>query len=379
MSFEKLTEYLNILTTQVGVPALDMTVWHGHSEVYRHIAGWSDAATTKKASENDLYYMYSCSKPLTVTAGMQLIEAGKLDLEDPACRYLPEYGDAFYIKGDKKIKVGDGLKIRHLFTMTAGLDYSLRTPEIEAVLNETDGKATTRQLVAAFAKSRLHFAPGEQFQYSLCHDVLAAVIEVVSGERFSQYMKHHIFDLLGMGNTGFHPGREQLDKMSAQYKYDADNKILTETPKVNTLVPTPNYDSGGSGVVSSANDYALFADAMANGGIGKNGARLLKSASVDLLRYEHLSSFIRTDSFGCTGGAGYGYGLGVRTLISKADGQKSGLGEFGWDGAAGTDIMIDPQHKLSFVLCMHVLGWPELLGFIHPKLRDIVCEAMGFN
>ena len=107
------------------------------------------------------------------------------------------------------------------------------------------------------------------------------------------------------------------------------------------------------------------------------GKRILRAETIDEMRKEQLSSFAVDTEFSCAAGAGYGYGLGVRTLIDKSAGQRSALGEFGWDGAAGAYVLMDPSHQLSITFTMHVRNWPKLIGYAHAHIRDLAYEILG--
>ena len=179
-----------------------------------------------------------------------------------------------------------------------------------------------------------------------------------------------------MTRTGFNIPIGERENLAAQYECYAPG-MLRPCPMKNKFQLTDEYESGGAGLYSCVDDYSLFADAMANGGIGASGARILKSETIDLMRTEQLKTFIIEPGFPCLSGPGYGYGLGVRTLVDKSLGQRSTLGEFGWDGAAGSYIMMDPAHGLSIFFAMHIIDWPKLVGCAHALIRDIIYEVLG--
>lgn len=376
MNFKPVIDYIeNVLCKEKGVPGCDLKIMREHETVLRHSCGFSDYEKKTPVSEKDLYFLYSCTKPMTCTAAMQLFERGELNLDAPVSDYLPEYENVFLIKDGKKVVPKKTMTVRHLFTMSAGLDYDIDKKPIQDVLLENP-QATTLDIVNAFVKSPLDFEPGEKFQYSLCHDVLAAVVESVSGVNFSEYMKENIWSPLGMTDIGFHLSDEDKKRLAAQYIAESQNDVKSAEMK-NRFYITPNYESGGAGLYSDVESYSLFADALANGGIGTNGNRIIKSETIDLMRSEQLSKYLMDTRFGCAAGQGYGYGLGVRTLTDKSGGQRSALGEFGWDGAAGSYVMIDPENKLSIFFAMHVLSWPNLIGCGHAPIRDLTYEALG--
>ena len=183
MDFSPISNYIeSFVRTEKGVPACEVEIRKGHEVLFRYRSGHSDADGTKPLTGNELYNLYSCSKPMTCAAAMQLVEQGKLGLEDSVSRYLPEFAEPYMLKDEQRIPATKAMTIRHLFTMTAGLDYNLRTQHILSLIEENP-HATTREIVSRIARAPISFEPGERFQYSLCHDVLAAVVEVVSGER----------------------------------------------------------------------------------------------------------------------------------------------------------------------------------------------------
>ena len=184
MDFSRLTAYLDSLAT-VGVPGCDLAVYRDHEQVYRHAAGHRDARKEQPMRGDETYCLYSCTKVFTTCAAMQLIGEGRLSLDDPVSDYLPAYGHLTVRDGEAVRPAKRVMTVRHLMSLQSGLDYDLATPAMQKVMAETGGLATTRQLVDARAQDPLCFEPGTDFLYSTSHDVLAAVIEVVSGQSFS--------------------------------------------------------------------------------------------------------------------------------------------------------------------------------------------------
>jgi len=179
-----------------------------------------------------------------------------------------------------------------------------------------------------------------------------------------------------MRRTGFVIPEHEMPHLAAQYECHEPGR-MRPFPMKNDFQLTKNYESGGAGLYSCVDDYSLFADAMANGGVGAGGAQILKPETIDLMRAEQLSAYAMNTEFSCAAGPGYGYGLGVRTLIDRSAGQRSSLGEFGWDSAAGSYVMIDPAQRLSIFFAMHVRGWPGLIGCGHAPIRDLTYEVLG--
>lgn len=373
--FPKLTEYIERLHREKNARSCGIIIYKNHEKIYEHFCGYRDAAGTEKADGKTLYNMYSCTKPMTVAAGMMLVERGVLSLDAPVAEYLPEISEAYVMEGGKKICVGEKMLVRHLFTMSAGFDYGITSRPITELVKKTNGTASTRDMMRAFTSLPLGFRPGEKFRYSLCHDVLAAVIEAASGKRFADFMYENIFAPLGMENTYFHlPMAEKEKRMAELYKWDAGRMRLFG--KENGYELTANYDSGGAGLISCADDYAVFADTMACGGVAKNGVRLLSEESVHYMAGDRLAGFVEhPESFGSVVGAGYCYGLGVRVLTDRAYGSKAPLGEFGWDGAAGSCFTADPENGIGMIFTEHLFCWPDAQGGrVHVEMRNAFYE-----
>ncbi len=358
------------------VPGIDVIVMQDHREIYRHITGFCDKNLAESLEKNQLYYLYSCTKPITAAAALRLVEEGKLDLDAPVSNYIPEFAELTVQKDDLVVPAQKVLTVRHLFTMTGGFTYQFHMDSSKEFI-EKNPNASTLEIVKNFAKIPLADEPGQCFRYSVCHDILAAVIEVVSSVRYGEYLEQVVFKPLGMTNTTFNCTEEIKEKIAYQFYCPArGERPFAAGSNNNNFIFTPNYESGGAGLISTMDDYIKFADCMACGGTSKDGYQLLKPETVKMMHTEQLSDYTMDSSFGCAAGPGYGYGLGVRTRISH-EGGKSPLGEFGWDGAAGCYIMMDDTNKISIVMGMSVIGWPNCIGYDHGVVRDIVYEALN--
>ena len=276
----------------------------------------------------------SIFKIVTAAAAMRAMEEGLFELEQPVAELLPAYRDAYLLKDGARVKPESVMTVRHLMTMSAGLNYNFNRASVRRANERRGGCATTVEIAEALAEDPLDFEPGARFQYSLCHDVLAAVIEKASGMTFRDYVRTRILDPLGMKDTDFDT-TDAPRALSALYSWDGEKKRVVLQPSRNNFVLSPAYYSGGAGLCATASDYAAFADAMACGGVGGSGARILKDASIERLRAERLSSFSAIQQFSCTCGPDYGYGLGVRTRSRFDHGVVSALG--GGARAGGPD------------------------------------------
>jgi len=360
-----------------GIPACDCVVYKDHKPVFRHRAGFADAAKTKPLTEGNTYLLYSATKVITCTAVMQLVEKGSIHLDDPVYKYLPEY-ENLKVRKDTGIEPAKNIMtIRHLLSMQSGLNYNLAAPSIAKLLEDTNRQASTRQIIKALAEEPLDFEPGTRYQYSLSHDVLGAVIEVVSGRKLGEYMEENIFGPLGMKNTVFQLTADRKANMVDQFQYNADTMTPVPVQNKNVYILSDKYESGGAGLISTVDDYILFLDAMCNEGVSADGYKLLSKETIDLMREDQLHEVSRKD-FDMMGKVGYSYGLGVRTMVDKdKSGAKSPLGEFGWDGAAGAYALIDVENHLAIFYAMHVLGCGYAYAVVHPKIRDLTYEMLG--
>lgn len=366
MSYRRLSELLDSFLN-LGIPGVDCVVYREHEPVFRHCAGFSDLERQTPITGNETYFMFSCTKVVTCAAALTLLEQGCFLLTDPLDAYIPEFSQMFLANGER---AKNKIKIRDLFTMSAGFHYDVTSPSVTQAIRDKNGRATTLDIVRAVAKEPLSFEPGAHWQYSLCHDVLAGLVEVLAGKRFGDYVSETIFDPIGMTHTSFGVTERNEETLAPLYRFCDETNRAELQKKECSYILTPDYDSGGAGMVSSVDDYILFADAMANGGIAKNGCRILSPATIDLMRTDCLTGEAQKD-FNWIQHAGYGYGLGVRTMNDLAEGGAIGsVGEFGWGGAAGSYCLIDPNNRISLFYAQHMLNNKE--PFTHPRLRNVL-------
>jgi len=219
----------------------------------------------------------------------------------------------------------------------------------------------------------------------LSHDVLAAVIEIISGKKFRDYIKENIFDPLEMKNSYYHNEKVQ-HLMAEQYMYvnsketdivklqaeagkRKEGKIVNVGKKVD-LIFGPEYDSGGAGITTTVSDYSKLAAALSNQGKSNNGERILSPGTIELMRTNQLSDS-QKETYRWKQLKGYGYGLGVRTLTDVAlSGTTGSIGEFGWGGAAGATVLVDPDRKISMFYAHHMRNPQE--GYYQPRIRNVL-------
>ena len=377
MSFineKSITDYLDSLVKE-GIPSVDCIIYRDHRQIYRYMTGTVDINRTQKVGADQRYLMFSMTKVQTMTAMMQLIEQGKVSLEDEVGKFLPAYRELSVMGDAGAEKAKSPMKIWQLLSMQSGLDYDLQRPGIVRVLKEKGASAGTVELAESFAESPLKFEPGTRFLYSLSHDVAGAVIEVVSGMRFSEYLKKNIWEPLDMKDTFFaKPDNSALERLAQQYIMD-ERGIVPMEQSCNYQL-SENYESGGAGLVSTTGDYAKLGDTLACGGESAGGVRILKPETVEMIKKSLLCEAGLEDIEKTMGRRGYGYGCGMQVFLwPEKVGSTAPAGIFGWDGAAGACIQMDTASKTSFVYVQHVRNCGMAYDTIHPTLRDMIFGA----
>jgi CubicO group peptidase (beta-lactamase class C family) len=355
MNFSKLSAYLETFYAEKGIPGVGCTVYYKHVPVFEHYTGFSDVENQISFGSDTIFRLYSASKISTCTAALQLMEAGKFKLSDPLYAYIPEYRNMAvrHVRENGLVDLRtaqNAITIEHLFSMSAGIDmWSLE--DVRKFADASGNGFGTLDVIRSLAMEPLMFEPGTHFKYGICHDVLGALIEVLSGKRFGEYLKENIFDRLGMKDTSF----DLLDGKRFCKLYNHFNGKAHTAESIGEslefiLKPTKTYESGGGGLYTTVRDYVQLAEALCNWGVAANGERILSGKTINEMRKRRLNEDAQQDfaKFGGPSKHGYSYGLGVRTLVDReANNSLSNNGEFGWDGARGCYIVVDPEAELA--------------------------------
>lgn len=357
--FEKLTDLLDSFL-DLGTPGFDMCIYKDGECIYRHKNGYSDKENLIPMKGDELYYVYSVSKVITVTAALQLYEKGVFSLDDPLAKYLPEYREMLVKNEDgEPVPAQNMITVRDLFRMTAGFNYRMKGEAMVKFREGTNERCPTKELAKYLAEAVLDFEPGTKWQYSLCHDVLASFIEIWTGERFGEYVRKNIFEPSGMTRSTFLLPPEDRHKLAPQYKYDYSTKETSLTEPTNVYSMWPEYESGGGGCVSTVDDIIKFGEALRTG-------KLLKQETIDLMTTNQIGHCL--DSFIVEK---YAYGLGVRCSIDGSD----GITDFGWGGAAGAGLWVDQKNGLTVFYAQHVLNTPVIKK--RNRLIFLIKECLG--
>ena len=350
---------------RMGVPSFDLIVYKDGQRVLRYVGGYADPDKKIPIRGKEKYHIYSCSKLITCVAAMQLWEKGLFSLEDELADYMPAFKEMFVKTEDGIRKAKNAIKIQDLFQMTSGMSYSMTSPALVEYLQIPGNPCPTVETVNVLAKTPLEFEPGEGWKYSLSHDVLAALVEILSGEKFEVYVKKHIFDPLGMENSTFLHPIEDWEGFARQYQYDKETGQYIPLWK-KPYCMGPAYASGGAGCVSTVDDYIKFLEALRIGDV------ILKKETITLMATDRLTGNQ------CTMYPGrknrMGYGLGMRTPW-----QDPTRTEFGWGGAAGAYASVDPVNNMTIFYAQHVIASPNrsLREWIYRSARaDLLGEKV---
>jgi CubicO group peptidase (beta-lactamase class C family) len=337
-----------------------------------------------KISADTIYRIHSMTKVITCTAALMLYERGLYLLNDPIADYLPEFNNMSVYRNNElgvrsKSAATRAIRIRDLFTMTSGITAMGVSNETERQTRDAFGNGALDMDMRSFTKTLsaipLAFEPGAHWNYGLSHDVLGALVEVLSGRTFGQFLQREIFEPLGMKDTFFRLPEEKKALLCKLYKRSEDGALApTTTPLDSRYEEGSLFESGGGGLLSTTTDYSRFAQVLVRGG-ELDGVRLLSRKTIGLMATNHLIERQLQDFSQPPQRKGYGYGLGVRTLIDPAGGgMNASIGEFGWSGLAGSWMMVDPQEQLTAVYMQQLL--PSHSPFIHPRLRNAIYSAL---
>jgi CubicO group peptidase (beta-lactamase class C family) len=332
-----------------------LTLLARHGQVF-HCAttGLMDIESQRLMQTDGIFRIYSMTKPITVTAVLMLMEEGHFLLDDPISNWFPEFAEMWVYVGGTADSMGltdleRPITIRHLLTHSAGLSYGFETDHPvdkryqDAELFESK---SAREFIQKLSKLPLVHQPGERFWYSMAHDVLGCLVEMISGQSLADFFKERIFTPLEMVDTGFWVPQEKLPRLVTMYAPREGGGLRpAEGPEVDRSVPPPVF-SGGGGLLSTAADYLNFAQMLLNRGEFK-GRRLLSRKTFEVLTTPHLP--FPLGEIAADEGFSMGLGLGVLTDLSRGN-RRGSLGSFGWGGAAGTRFWIDPQEDMLGIL-----------------------------
>ena len=357
---------------------------HGEEVLYTQ-AGMADAEAGRLIQRDSIFRLYSQSKPVTAAAVMLLAERGLIDLMDGVDKYLPGFRNPQVVDAQGNlIKAYRAPWLMELLGMTAGLcypdddpagQYAARVFEEAHKQIKAGGGIPTVEFMNRLGEQPLAFQPGTHWRYSTCADVLGAVVEVVSGKRFGDFLREELFEPLEMVDTAFFVPEEKRHRFVTCYEHTADGLA----PWLGMNLACGVYDrdlafeSGGAGLVSTLEDYSHFADMMMNGGVWQ-GKRILSPASVKFLTTPQLSDGVRRDMWDSLNG--YSYGKLCRVCVEPE--RVAGLalpGEYGWDGWLGTYFCNFPNEGITLLSMQNVTNTGT--STVVRKVRNALLAALS--
>jgi CubicO group peptidase (beta-lactamase class C family) len=339
--------------------------------VYETEVGWSDSLHTEPYAKDHIFRMASMTKPFTSVAAMQLYEQGKLDLEDPVSKYIPEFANPMVMTSFNEEDTTWESRpahreptIRHLLSHTAGVPYSFMYPSVYGAILATKNipdlttykDFTIGEKMAELGTLPLMHDPGEKWMYGLNTDVLGRVVEVVSGMTLGQYIHDNITQPLKMNDMAFFINEEQNSRLVDVYIANEDSMItyLNPDPAMEMFHPDYPYEgakkyfSGGSGMSGTARDYFVFCQMMLNDG-SFDGTQILAPETAQLMHSDQLDTLTYP-----WGPARFGLGFDI------ADGHPIRPdGAYSWGGAFSTKFWIDPENEIVAIILSQVLFAPD--------------------
>ena len=383
LSTERLGQLGQVLRQEIAkgkIPGAVALVARKGRIAYHEAFGARDPATRAPMTRDAIFRIYSMTKPVTSVAIMMLQEEGRLVLNDPVSKFLPQL-TKLQVAVEKKDASGQPtlelvpaqreITIHDLLRHTSGFTYGGRTTNLtvkEAYAREgVDARdLTNAELVDRLAKVPLAHQPGTAWEYSRSVDVLGRVVEVISGKSLGGFFADRILRPLGMKDSGFSVPQAQQGRLAQAFPIDpaTGDKIAL----IDVTTP-PRYESGGGGAVSTTDDYVRFAQALLNGG-RLDRARLLGRTTVAFMASDRLgpiSATIRRP--------GYTFGLGFQVRKDVGlDGQSGSIGEYGWAGAGGTYFWVDPKEQVVAILMTQAPGPSRV--YYRQLFKELVQQAI---
>lgn len=371
-----------------------IAIGRGGTRVYEEYCGYADLARTAPVDESTKFRVYSMTKVVTAVAVMQLWEQGVFSLNDPVSAYIPSFAapNVGQRRADGSWELRPAAReimVRDLLTMTSGIPYTGDDPAGRGMdelvrrwraEQEAGRPWDTVRVAEEVGTLPLMFDPGSYYNYGFSFDILGALIQIWTGLTLAQYCERHIFRPLGMRDSGFL--LDGAGPVAEMCTFGPDGQLIhadeVGTPSVDAVNwGPPHFFSGGAGMISTLGDYFKFTRALALGGTA-DGVRLIGSRTLKLMSAPHLNArqlpgYNQGDP--CAFGPSYNYGFGVRVMTEPIHGSSiSSVGEWGWSGALGTWMAVDPKEDLYFVYMHqhapadHDAYMPKLLAAIYASL-----------
>jgi CubicO group peptidase (beta-lactamase class C family) len=348
---------------------------HGH-EAYSRSFGSMDLERGKPMRDDAIFRIYSMTKPITSVALMTLYEKGYFQLNDPVSRYVPSWKNhRVWVSGEGDVMNTEPARrpvsFRDVLSHTAGFTYGGGLPGVgiqhpidqiyrDLKVRSVGGRDTMMEFLDKLGQVPLRYQPGEQWMYSLATDVCGALVEVISGKPFAQYLQDEIFGPLGMKDTSFFVAPEKVDRFCANYQRGPDKKLkLIDDPATSDFTKDPGFKSGGGGLTGTTADYMRFCEMLRRGG-ELDGVRILGPRTLEMMHMNHLKggkdlTQLALGTFSETANEGVGFGLGFASTMGVVETGALGAGDYYWGGAASTIFFVDPKEDLTMVFMTQLM------------------------
>ena len=397
---ERITEHLKHRYVDAGRIAGCQVAVARHGQVgYFRSFGLRDLDRSARVEEDTIWRIYSMTKPITGVALMSLYERGMFQLNDPVTRFIPHWRvlkvrERAAGGSERLVDPTRPMTVRDLLMHMSGLGFGggRTLQELFSADNTARGQgfapgqrrgsgATLESMVEHYAGYPLEFHPGTQWLYSVSTDVCARLVEIISGQRFDDYLRETIFEPLGMTDTAFMVSDEKAGRFAACYRRDSSKKlVLMDDPQRSGYRKEPSFLSGGGGLVATTADYLRFCQMLLGGG-EVDGVRILGRKTVELMTSNHLpgdsdlQSVAMPGGYGEVGFAGMGFGLTVAVAKAPTATQVIGsAGEYMWGGAASTIFWVDPAEDLIVVFMTQLI--PSGTFNFRGQLKTLVYPAI---
>jgi CubicO group peptidase (beta-lactamase class C family) len=399
-ALERVEAHLKTRYVEAGrLPGTQLVVYRRGKVVHSAVQGFADVERKVPVKDDTIFRIYSMTKPITTVAFMMLFEEGRVALDEPVHKYIPDWKNlgvfaagsagAFATRPPSR-----PMQIVDLLRHTSGLTYGFQQrSNVDAAYREKKAThtGTWDTMIEDLSRIPLEFSPGEAWNYSVSTDVIGYLVGKISGVPFEQFLKQRIFDPLGMSDTGFHVPADKAHRFAACYSADPPARVsfvaaerkaalyLQDDPATSPYLKPPSFFSGGGGLVSTAADYLTFCHALINGG-ELGGVRLLGPKTIKLMTSNHLPGGVDLPAmsrsmFSEATYNGIGFGLGFAVTMDPAKTLLPGsAGEYNWGGAASTAFWVDPAEEVITIFMTQLM--PSSAYPLRRELRTLVYSAI---
>ncbi len=393
---ERITDHIerNYIGPQKIAGAQIAVSRHGH-QAYLKSFGSMDLERNKPMMDDAIFRIYSMTKPITSIALMTLYEKGYFQLNDPVSRYVPSWKThRVWVSGEGENMVTEAprrpVSFKDVLSHTGGFTYGGGLPGVGdqhpvdkiyrgLKVRSAGSNDTMMEFLDKLGQVPLLYHPGERWMYSLATDICGALVEVISGKPFAQYLQDEIFGPLGMKDTSFFVAPDKIDRFCANYQRGPDKKLkVIDDPVTSAFASEPGFKSGGGGLTGTTADYMRFCEMLRRGG-ELDGARVIGPRTLEMMHMNHLAggkdlTQMAIGGFSETANEGVGFGLGFASTMSQTQTASLGTGDYYWGGAASTIFWVDPKEDLSVVFMTQLM--PSGTFNFRGQLKSLIYSAI---